>query len=561
VAEPAPLDLGATLDALVKQFADPMSFLRELVQNAIDAGSREIDIYIEYRQSDGGAADQPGVMVIHVDDFGEGMTREIIDTQLTRLFSSSKEGDQTKFGKFGIGFVSVFAIAPDAVCVDTARGNERWRVMFRRDRTFTRIALATPVEGTKIQVIKAVTPKELDDYRRRARETLVYWCKHAGAEIRFEGAVISQPLDVESPCKVNLRVQVGYDEDVRIVAGYTADGSSFGGFYNQGLTLFEAPSPADAGAPPAPLLAGIAFKVVSRALEHTLTRDNVVASEHFDKVMARVTEVAERELRQHLLATLAAALAHAPRASESQLLCRLATMALRDGPAPAGIDDLALFRDIFGRSHTVKALRKAAQERHLVWDSSPNPLSLALSAAEFVVVHAAMPDERPLLSRVVGTPVLGAAEAFFLSRPRAAEALPAYWPGWCEVIRALFGSIGAKIADVALCDFEPAETVARRPVAVTQSAIGALTPHAERQGLADSFWSRPRVLAIDADHPSCARLLGLARAEPEWAAYLLVKLFLLEGGLSEARDAKLVACALKLRQQRVAGDATAGAPS
>ena len=42
-------------------------------------------------------------------------SREIIETKLTRLFSSQKDGDRTKIGKFGIGFVSVFAIGPDVV--------------------------------------------------------------------------------------------------------------------------------------------------------------------------------------------------------------------------------------------------------------------------------------------------------------------------------------------------------------------------------------------------------------------------------------------------------------
>ena len=40
-----------------------------------------------------GAADGPGIMSVRVDDFGEGMDAEIIDTRLTRLFSSSKDGE------------------------------------------------------------------------------------------------------------------------------------------------------------------------------------------------------------------------------------------------------------------------------------------------------------------------------------------------------------------------------------------------------------------------------------------------------------------------------------
>mgnify|MGYP000890693624 CR=1 FL=1 len=100
------IEAGDTLDNLVDQFSDPFAFLRELVQNSIDAGSHRVDIEFEFTPHQEG---NRGVFVLHVNDTGEGMTREIIDTKLTRLFSSAKEDDYTKIGKFGIGFVSIFA--------------------------------------------------------------------------------------------------------------------------------------------------------------------------------------------------------------------------------------------------------------------------------------------------------------------------------------------------------------------------------------------------------------------------------------------------------------------
>jgi HSP90 family molecular chaperone len=106
--------VGDALEGLVHQFADPWAFLRELIQNAIDAGSGQIEVRIDHDAA-------KGTMTIEVVDSGEGMTREIIDTRLTRLFSSAKEGDYTKIGRFGIGFVSVFALDPEVVCVDTGR--------------------------------------------------------------------------------------------------------------------------------------------------------------------------------------------------------------------------------------------------------------------------------------------------------------------------------------------------------------------------------------------------------------------------------------------------------
>lgn len=82
------IEAGDTLDNLVQQFSDQFAFLRELVQNSIDAGSGRVDIDFEYTPN---KDNDKGVFVLHINDTGEGMTREVIDTKLTRLFSSSKE--------------------------------------------------------------------------------------------------------------------------------------------------------------------------------------------------------------------------------------------------------------------------------------------------------------------------------------------------------------------------------------------------------------------------------------------------------------------------------------
>ena len=106
---------------LVDQFSAPFTCLRELVQNAMDAGTEQIEIKTSYLSD-------PGGVVLELRDFGEGMNRDIIDGKLTRLFSSDKENDLTKIGKFGIGFVSVFSLKPELVIVDTGRDGEYWRL-------------------------------------------------------------------------------------------------------------------------------------------------------------------------------------------------------------------------------------------------------------------------------------------------------------------------------------------------------------------------------------------------------------------------------------------------
>ena len=153
------------MELLVKQFSQPLAFLRELVQNSLDAQTNRIDIEVVHEP-------QERLQRITVHDTGEGMNREIIDQRLTRLFASDKENDLTKVGKFGIGFVSVFAIRPEAVVVDTGRDGESWRLVFHPDHTFDRIRLDEVVEGCHVSVYLKPTKESLSDLTRRCRETI-----------------------------------------------------------------------------------------------------------------------------------------------------------------------------------------------------------------------------------------------------------------------------------------------------------------------------------------------------------------------------------------------------
>src|SRR5262245_39466129 len=90
----APRDPGI-VGEVIAQFADPFAFLRELVQNAIDAGTPSVEVRIDH-------VAEGGIVRVTVRDRGEGMTREIVEDQLLVLFRSTKEHDDSKIGKFGI---------------------------------------------------------------------------------------------------------------------------------------------------------------------------------------------------------------------------------------------------------------------------------------------------------------------------------------------------------------------------------------------------------------------------------------------------------------------------
>ncbi|MEO0601249.1 MAG: ATP-binding protein, partial [Myxococcota bacterium] len=293
------------LENLVNQFARPLDFLRELAQNSIDAGSPRIEVAVAFDPPDEG--DEEGVLRIHVDDYGEGMDEDIIDNQLTRLFSSTKEDDLTKIGKFGIGFTSIFAIQPEAVLLRTGRHGEYWELLFHADRSFDKIRTELPIQGTKIALFKRMPSDRVAPFVQEVRFVLDYWCEHSDTPLTFEDrtqdtAVVRPSGDdpfqafadgahgtaerINRPLAIDAALQHFHEEDgLEVAIGY-ADPARFG-FYNGGLTLLNTQN-TDVLGEHAEQLAHLSFRVKHDGLEHTLTRDNVLHDYNWERAMAGV---------------------------------------------------------------------------------------------------------------------------------------------------------------------------------------------------------------------------------------------------------------------------------
>ena len=171
---------GGIVEELVHQFTDPFAFYRELIQNSIDAGSSRIEVSLSYRPSP-----KEGLLLVSVCDWGEGMNRDVIENYLVTKFRSTKENDLTKIGKFGIGFVSIFACKPDVVTVDTGRDGEFWRVLFRADTTWELLKLPDPLEGTRVTLHKAMGPQDYDQFVEKSKASLLRWCRHSDVDVTF----------------------------------------------------------------------------------------------------------------------------------------------------------------------------------------------------------------------------------------------------------------------------------------------------------------------------------------------------------------------------------------
>ncbi|MEZ4452011.1 MAG: ATP-binding protein [Nannocystaceae bacterium] len=539
MSEPAELRVTDALDKLIHQFSDPLSFYREVIQNALDAGSQEVEIRITFEPSGGG---DKGLMTVHVDDWGEGMTREIIEKRLTRLFSSSKDGDRTKIGKFGIGFVSIFATDPELVCIDTSREGEHWRILFKADKRFELRRLEVPVDGTKIRIFKPTTRGEYEAIERRSREVIKYWCKHTRGEVRYQGEVLTEPLGLQ-----DAPIQVREESDASVlIVGHPSPPCSFFGLYNRGLTLLEGG---------AVHFSDLAFKISSDHLEHTLTRDNVIETEAYHRLLARLRALIDGDLARAVFARLGAAIeaGEAP----DEYVYRAAAWHLSLGrPLPREAEDAPVAVAPSGRTIRLAELRRACAQASkgkeaLLRAAARSPVTDALEVrGESLVVLA--PEGAPALRLLAGLGLVDppSVDLYCVTLPPRDEIETKRWQPLVRATEALLAAQGSKLAGVAIGHFHyPGSSIAGR-VAITQRRFGDLDRVDEVRELGASIFSRRRLLVVNADHPTVAALVDLAQREPELAAYVLAKLFFLGHRLDADLDGELARLAVEQRGAR-----------
>lgn len=473
------------LELLIRQFTQPLAFLRELIQNSLDASTERVDVNVTYDQ-------ESRCALVEVSDTGEGMDREIIDRRLTRLFASTKEDDLTKIGKFGIGFVSVFAIKPKAVTVETGRGGEAWRILFRPDRTFERLKLHEPTEGTRVQVFVPKGKKELDKFIRDCRKTVIYWCKHCDVDLRFNGEPVTQSFDLPHPVSVR-----HLQEGTEVVVAPCTHTRPFHGYYNRGLTLLEG-----RGSP----LPGVAFKIRSRYLEHTLTRDNVLQDKQYQKAMKIVRETAYKRAPQELFQRLETA-------PEKELWQAAVVVLGYPDFKPRQLRGQKLFTSLTGDKLSLKELDPTV---YLTEDVSP----LAKEAARHgrCVLH--YPADHPVATFLdeLGFTALDLDKALsLLEQPSPSHNEE-------QLLKRL-----ANLTAVARWPRPQWYDLAAAPVDVAVNLIGYFDPRApvaSREEL--RLPGRGKVLGIHRQHPLVKHLLPVARKEPAAAAYLLARAVCLE---------------------------------
>jgi hypothetical protein len=550
---------------------------------------------------DGGAG---GVIEIHVDDAGEGMNEQIIDDQLTTLFSSSKENDQTKIGKFGIGFVSVFAPGPRAVLVQTGRGGEYWEVLFDQDRSFSKARIDTPIEGTQITLFLAGDRARYTELVARSLETIDRWCRHSEAEINFEdrassaGArvAINKPFSVDGACMTT------YERDgTEIVLAYSH--APVWGFYNKGLALAVVSGQTDLV--PAEL-GHIAFRIKSRYLEHTLSRETVMRDENYDKAMAMVIEAARGPLLRSLVADIAALVTTATQrrwtARERARYFELMGYLARERPAAlAEFGEQPLLLGFDDKAYTLAQLyRCAAADGRVYVEVERTPLVEQLLAQGTPVVVIPSASELNVSGAAQLGPVTRVLTAAFAreyleheSVTRMVEKLrgKAESNAWAHASELITRPIDVLVGVEPITDMpnatalvQAADSVLTRglppPPGFLRRALGFLRRREDQLGYARLVCARlhggataaaplfviahevaplmaiptqegllgdrpeqPEV-AVNCEHPHFRALLRLADSQPALAAYCLAKSLLLADARALERDHQLMLAAI-----------------
>lgn len=544
----ASVDVHEAVGQMVRQFADPMAFLRELVQNGLDAGATVLHVSLDWQRGDGEGA--RATLEVTVRDDGAGMTQDVIERSLLVLFRSTKDRDPSKIGKFGVGFFSVFAPDPFEVRVDTGvdAAREGLRLRLRPDFTYE-LETSAPRRGTAVTLAIARSDDEARAFADATVEALSRWCPHVAVPLHVEvrglgddrTVRIDRPLSVEGDARITQRFGA---------ATFCLAASPHGraAFYNRGILLHETAEP---------LLAGVHLVVDSPELHHTLSRDDVRRDAAFAQLVARARALASGPLAEALLATLRALAqrcAEARRQGSVDLHARdfaaLLAVAARD---PFAIEAATLpwplvapvVVDGAARAWSAFDVKGWFRTRPAHYALDRTPLALALAARNVAVIDLGVAGDAKvtalagLVTQCFGEAAVDVGARYCLPHITRATALdgPA---------RTLLARVGALLG------------VADLGVAALGELVGAGRDRAwialrDRDGLdhpalvidvvdeAPFALARDRVVVLNAAHPAVRDALAAARRDAPLAAAVLARLVLLSGGrLDEERDLEIL---------------------
>ena len=183
---------------------DPWHFLRELVQNARDAGAGAIRVRTGV---------EAGREVIAFDDDGTGMSLEHARRYLFRLYASSKHGGERFAGEFGIGFWTVLHFGFDQLLVESKTARAGWAVALDREFAVTPATCALDHRGTRITLSRLASGSSEPELRAAVRSALTRYCRclhqldqpDRALPVLVDGVPLEQGLHLDGPLQLRFR--------------------------------------------------------------------------------------------------------------------------------------------------------------------------------------------------------------------------------------------------------------------------------------------------------------------------------------------------------------------
>lgn len=393
-------EVAALLDRLVAQFEGPYDFLRELVQNALDAGSDRAEVTLDVHPGEG-ADPEEVVFELRLADTGAGMDEAVLDGGLTRLFASTKADDRTMAGGFGIGFVSVFAWQPDAVVVQTGRAGEAWELTFYADRHFDKRALDEPFEGTTITLLRRGRAPERAQIAEAIRDSLWRWCRFCRLELSFEDLAAGEGPELiqDAPGPPGALAVVDAQADGSVQVAFAAPPEVV--MLRRGLVLSQGTAVdllADLQPPQGSTLEHLQVWADSPNLRTTMARDKVVDDPGRTAVLAKIGQ-AIAQLRARLVERTAEAAAEPgpwTRARHEHYGYLQAHLVRERVHLGAAVTSRPLLRDLAGGAVSLEQLQ--ATGRPVLWappevgDQAVARLLAVAAAAKVPVLAAEVGD-------------------------------------------------------------------------------------------------------------------------------------------------------------------------
>lgn len=179
---------------------DPWVFVRELLQNARDAGATRVTLELEERA---------GLTRLRCTDNGHGMAFADARAYLFSLYSSSKEKQGNQAGRFGVGFWSILRFEPETIIIRSrphqGKAELGWGVKF--DGTLQKARKMAPATEVGTQIILERPQRDGNDAKRlldaasqNGRFLMQRDHPQKAMEITVNGVSIARPFSLPAPC-------------------------------------------------------------------------------------------------------------------------------------------------------------------------------------------------------------------------------------------------------------------------------------------------------------------------------------------------------------------------